>query len=343
MAAKGNALTELKKQIKENNLKPIYLFYGEEEYLKEYYINKIAELIPDGGFPEFNHISFNGIRPFSEYDEVWESFPMMAEKRLVVIKNSEILKQSRGAGVSTEEKKEFWGEKLKHTADDTVVIFSEVSADKRSTLYKTISKCGLAVEFNYMKEDELVTYVLKQCSDNGRKITKNTAQYLVSRVDPGLNNLNNELKKLFDFCGNEIYSSDVERVVSKSLQVITFDLTDSIMERNPKKAISVLNDIKTDTKSSSFAVLYLMLASFEKILHAKLMTGRDNREIAAAISVSPFVVRKYIDSAKRFSVDNLTKMVTRVAEIDLEIKEGKIDEWTALYTYVTECLHYMSV
>ncbi|MCD8390888.1 MAG: DNA polymerase III subunit delta [Firmicutes bacterium] len=340
--AKDNSLTELKKQIKENSLKPIYLFYGEEEYLKELYIKQITELIPDGGMPEFNHLFFNGMRPFSEYDDAWESFPMMAERRLIVIKDSEIVKQSRGAGVSTEDKKAFWGEKLKRVADDTVVIFDESSADRRSSLFKAIAKCGLAVEFDYLKDAELVTYAMRQCSNRGKKIKKDAAQYLVSRVDPGLGNLNNELEKLFDFCGDEIYASDIERVVSKSLNVITFDLTNAIMSNNAKKAVSVLNDIKSNTKNSSFSILYLLLASFEKILHAKLLAGRPQAEIAAELSASPYIARKYIESARHFSVENLTNMVTRIAEIDLEIKEGKIDDWTALYTYVTECLYYMS-
>ena len=56
MAKKNDALPELRRQIKENTLKPLYLFYGEEEYLKELYTNRIIEKIPDGGFPDFNHM-----------------------------------------------------------------------------------------------------------------------------------------------------------------------------------------------------------------------------------------------------------------------------------------------
>ena len=345
-AKKGGELTELKRQIKDGDIKPLYLFYGEEDYLKELYIDKIRDLVPDGGFPEFNHIYLVGSLPFSEYDDAWEAFPMMTDRKLIVIKDSGIMKSGRAGkdeeSHSTEENKSFWQEKLKHISDDTVVIFSETSVDKRSVIYKSIAKQGTVVEFAHMSDADLVTWVIKQCLDRRRKISKDTAERLVSRVDPGLNNLNNELEKLFDFCGEEIYASDVDRVVSKSLNVITFDLTNAVMAGDAKKALAVLNDVKANSKESSFAVLYLLLASFEKILHAKLLGRKPLPEIAAELGTAPFIARRYVDSAKGFSEDALVKMVTRVAEIDLEIKEGKTDEWTALYEYITECLYYQT-
>ena len=345
-AKKDSALMELKKQIKNGDIKPLYLFYGEEDYLKETYINQIRDLVPDGGFPEFNHIYLTGSLPFSEYDDAWEAFPMMADRKLIVIKDSGIMKSGRAAkdeeSHSTEENKSFWQEKLTHISDDTVVIFSETSVDKRSVIYKAIAKQGTVVEFQHMSDADLVTWVIKQCLDRRRRISKDTAQRLVSRVDPGLNNLNNELKKLFDFCGEEIYASDIDRVVSKSLNVITFDLTNAVMEGDAKKALAVLNDVKANSKESSFAVLYLLLASFEKILHAKLLGSKSLPEIAAELGTAPFIAQRYVNSAKGFSEDALVKMVTRVAEIDLEIKEGRCDEWTALYEYITECLYYQT-
>lgn len=348
-AKKTSQLTELKRQLKENDIKSLYLFYGEEEYLKDLYIGKIRENVPDGGLPDFNHIFLNGSRPFSAYDEAWEEFPVMTDRKLIIIKNSDIMKSSKSSPGDEEEKhsaeenKKFWLEKLSHIPDDAVIIFNEQSVDKRSVIYKEIAKKGIVVEFDYMSDSELTSWVIKQCLDRKKKISKDTAELLVSRVDPGLNNLLNELQKLFDFSGDEIYASDVTRVVAKSLRVITFDLTNAVMEGNAKKAISVLNDVKTSSQSSSFAILYLMFASFEKILHAKLLTGKSVGEIASELGAAPFIARKYMDSARRFSEEALVKMVNRVAEIDLEIKEGRTDDWTALYEYIMECLHYQQV
>ena len=50
-------------------------------------------------------------------------------------------------------------------------------------------------------------------------------------------------------------------------------------------------------------------------------------------------VEKYINSAKGFSEDSLVWMLRRVAEIDLAIKEGRVEEWNALEQYVAECIY----
>lgn len=341
MAAKKNDdLIKLKKQIKDNALLPLYVFCGEEDFLREMYVQKVIDCVPDGGFPEFNHITLNGEDvPFSEYDDAWESFPMMTDRKLIHIKDSGIFSTKRASGgPSAEEKKEFWLEKLGRVADDTVVVFDESSVDKRSALYKAAAKVGMVVEFKYLSDADLVTWVIRQCLKAKKKISKENAYYLTTLCDPGLGNINNELNKLLDFCGEEIYKTDIDRVVSKSTQVIVFELTDAIMAGNTQKAMATLVDLR-NVKENAFTVLYLLFSSFEKMLHAKLMSGSPQGEIAAALGVSPYIARKYIDGAAGFSGEALVHMTRRVAEIDLAIKEGRIADWQALEQYVTECIY----
>ena len=95
---KNPDLPELKRQIKENKLKPLYLFYGTETFLKETYIKAIRDAVPDNGFEEFNHITLKGPDvTLSEYDDAWESFPMMAEKKAALYKRQrDIQVRNRG-------------------------------------------------------------------------------------------------------------------------------------------------------------------------------------------------------------------------------------------------------
>ena len=194
------------------------------------------------------------------------------------------------------------------------------------------------VEFTYLSEADLVTWVVKQFLNAKKKISKENAYYLITICDRGLANINNEIKKLIDFCDEEIYKTDIDRVVSKSMEVIVFELTDAIMLGNTQKAMETLADLKT-VKENVFTLIYLMLSTFEKMLRVKLMNGAPQAEVASEIGVPLFVARKYINSAKGFSEDSLVWMVRRVAEIDLAIKEGRIEDWNALEQYVAECIY----
>ncbi len=342
MAKADTGLANLRNQLKNHNIASLYLFIGEEEYLKKAYIDRLRAEIPDAGFPEFNHILLNGKLPLTEYGDAWESYPMMTDRRLMIIKDSKCMKlrTEKDDPESIEAVKEFWMDKLSHLNEDTVVVFDEVSVDKRSSVYKEIKKRGTVAEFPYLSPSELVTWIISECLGKKRKISKDNAFYLAQRVDPGLNNMVNELNKLYDYCDGEILKSDIDKVVSKSLTVINFDLTNAITDNDPQKAMRVLDDIKTLTKESSFAILYLLFSNIEKILRAKLMKLKNPGEAAKALGVSPFAAHNYIDTARRINEDALVKMACRVAEIDNDIKEGRTDEWTALYTFVTECLYY---
>lgn len=334
MAKKNTSLPELKNQIKNNTLKPLYLFWGTETYLKETYIKAIYDVIPHNGFEEFNHISLKGSDiPLSDYDDAWESFPMMADKKLIHIKDSGIFKSA------DDEKREFWKNKFSHIADDTVVIFDEISVDKRSVLYKALVKNGMALEFETPDESDLVTYIMGQCLKAKKKIKKENAYYLVTICDSGLQNIMNELGKLFDYCQDEITRTDIDKVAAKGINIKIFELTDGIMSHNVLEAMSVITDLRKSNESA-FGVMYLIHSNIKKILKAKLCTASNPNQIASEIGVSPYIARKYIESAKNYSESTLTKMLIRIPEIDYEVKQGKIEEWTALEQFVAEALYY---
>ncbi len=343
MAAKKNDIAELKAQLKEEKLQKLYIFYGEEEYLKEFYIKKIEELVPDAGLEEFNRILISGTVDYSEYDNAWEGMPMMTDKRLLIIRDSNIFTTRRSGGIvpPNDSQKTFWTEKFKHLSDDTVVIFCEKNVDARSALFKTASKEGFAVKCEYMSVPDLKNWVIKRALNEKIKIDDKTAEYLVSVIDPGLNNLEHELDKLIHFCDGIIYKSDVDRVVSKALQVQIFDITDGITEGNAQKVFSIINSMKTQ-KESAFGTLYLIYSNVEKMLRVKLSGTTNKAEVAKLLSTSPWLAERYLRSAASFDTAALTRLVTRVPEIDYEIKNGTITDWQALEQYIFEALNYRS-
>ena len=341
---KDSQLSVLRQQIKENNLSNIYLFYGEETFLKDKYVNDIRECIPANGFEDFNHLYFNGHNiPVAEYDDAWEGFPMMAEKRFIYIKDSQIFRTTDSGLFKKpdEEKKQFWIDKLSNPPQDTVVIFDESNVDKRSVIYKALTKIGTPIEFKYQSEADLVTYTLGRAMKAQKKMQKDVATYFVSLLDEGLLTLNNELEKLFMYCDAEITRTDVDKVVSKGLNIQIFELTDGIIEHNGKKAMKILTDLK-NSGERAFPILYLILSNAQKLLKTKIYSGLPNSELAKKIGVGPYFVEKYKKSAQGFSESMLIEMVSRIPEIDMEIKEGAIDEWTALEQYIAKSIYFSS-
>lgn len=339
MAKKKNDIIELKQELEEKKLRNLYLFYGDEEYLKEHYIKKITALVPDCGLEEFNRISISGCTDYNIYDDAFEGMPMMTDKRTLLIRDSNIFTITRKNGITppNDDEKAFWEKKFTRLCGDTVVIFCEKNVDARSVLFKAAAKAGMTVKCEFLPDEELASIVIRHAAKAGKKIDKDVALYLVSVIDPGLNNLYSELNKLINFCDDVIYQSDVDRAVSKSMSVQIFSITDGITEKNAKKVFDVINNLKTQ-KESAFGVLYLIYANVEKMLRLKLAGVRNRNEAAEVLGTTPWLAARYLESAAKFETDKLTRLVCRVPEIDYEIKNGKVTEWQALEQYVFEAL-----
>lgn len=74
------------KEIEQGNLKNFYLFYGEEDYLKNHYVNELKKkFIPE----EFSDMNFNIFEENADaIINCVMSLPFMNEYRLVIIKDS---------------------------------------------------------------------------------------------------------------------------------------------------------------------------------------------------------------------------------------------------------------
>jgi len=334
MAGKEDSFLTLKQQIKSKTTGNLYLFFGEELYIKNTYLKIMQDLVPDDGFGDFNRVFMDGKDTDTEHiDDAINSFPMMAEKKLIVIKNSGIFKSPK------EETKEFWLKQLDKLPDFVLLIFDETEVDKRSATYKAVQKSGLCVDFQYMKEYEIAAWVMREAQKAGKKITKDGAEFLVSMCDPGLENVKNELDKLCNYSGDEIYKSDIEKVVSKPLNIIIFELTDTLMNKQNDTAMSIILRLK-ENRESAFNILYLLSSAYDKMLQAKLLLddGYPYNTISTKMGLSPFIAKKYIENSKGFTKEFLIDRVCKTAEYDIAIKQGEIDEWTALMQYVFESL-----
>ena len=91
---KNEAYQKLKADLKEGTpLGCAYLFYGEESYLREYYLGEMRKRLVPAGFEEFNYHALEGKDLTAQsLTEMAEAMPMMAERTLIVVTDWDIYK-----------------------------------------------------------------------------------------------------------------------------------------------------------------------------------------------------------------------------------------------------------
>lgn len=333
-AAAGKGLINLKKQISEGNYKKIYLFCGDEDFLKAHYFGLLKSKLVDELFEDFNYVVFEGAKQdFDEITIALETPPMMASRKLVLIKYSGIFAKTNEAARS------YWTETLSRLSDYAVLVFYEDDIDKRSALYKAAEKLGEIVECAPLEGAELLNWIGRGCREAKKTIGREEAEYLIRSCDGGMNNIKRELEKLFAYCGDKITKKDIDKIVTKMPQSRVFEMVNALMKKDAKTVFDRLDELKV-LKESAFMVLAMLYNNFERIFHTKILLehSTEYNAIASKIKVSPYFVRDYISAAQGTDKKFLIHALSEIAEIDYAVKQGRVDEWLAVEKFLAQCM-----
>ena len=142
-------MQRLIQDMKTGQLNHLYLLYGEEAYLRKQYRDKLKEAIIGDDSMNYHYYEGKDVSIGEVIDQA-ETLPFFAERRLIVIENSGLLKSGG----------EQLAEYLAAPAQTVCFLLVETEVDKRSKLYKTIAAKGCVVEFAIQDENTLKRWIL---------------------------------------------------------------------------------------------------------------------------------------------------------------------------------------
>lgn len=316
---------QLFKDIESDQWSGAYLFYGEEEYIKERALQKlIDELIPKS-FRDLNYEMIDGseIEPDSIINAC-ETLPFMSPKRLIVVKDFYLFGGKKGTSDQEEQMLNY----LKNINEATCLIFyCHGSVDKRKSIYKYIQKTGKAYEFTRLKNVDLIQWINQMLQKNGKRMSQYCINYFIERVGNDLDNIYNEILKLVAYVGNnEIIDKDaIDYVVTPSLEQSIFKLVDAIGEKKSDLALVLLKDLLHGGQDVS-PILAMIARQFRLIMQCKEYYGQGYsvNTISDKLGQPGFVVRKCIAQSKNFTMEQLKTGLSLCLEVDYGIKIGKI-------------------
>jgi DNA polymerase-3 subunit delta len=134
-----------------------------------------------------------------------------------------------------------------------------------------------------------------------------------------------ETDKLIAYIGDraEIKNTDIEEIVTRSIEYQVFELTEALAKKNSQKVYSILGDMKA--KRDEYKMLpALIYAHFRRLFHISLNSGTSNAELAKMLGVKEFAVKMAQSQAKLFSKSALKKINTLCAGLDFDLKQSNI-------------------
>ncbi len=309
----------LNEDIKTGNLKQIYLFYGEESYLRRQYRDKLKKvLISDEDTMNYNYYEGKAVT-VPEIIDLAETLPFFADRRVIIWENSGLFK-------SADEK---MIEYLKSVPESTSILFVEAEVDKRGKMFKLLQGMSGAVEFPEQDEDTLKRWIAGILKKEGKQITERTAVYLIGKTGTDMENIKGELEKLVCYCMDRdvITENDVDTICTTRISNHIFDMVGAVADKKQKEALRLYYDLLA-LKEQPMRILFLIARQFNVLLQVKELKGKgyDNKAIGAKVNLPGFIAGKYVAQAAKFKREDLRKAVTACVEAEEAVKTGRMND-----------------
>ena len=316
----------LKEKLRENPV-GVYLIYGEENYLKKVYIDKIVSKTVDDSFADFNFHTFDGKEAtLSDIYESAQAVPMMAETKCVLVKDYP-LDTLDDNGI----------DQLKTVIDDNpedcALIFSFVAYEpkgaKWTKVIKLFEKSAYAVKLEKKTAVELAKMLESGAKKRGTAFEKGVASYLVSCVGADLNTLLNETEKVCAYAQGEIKKSDVDAVCIKSLDAKVFDMIKDLTARRFDSAFRKL-ELLFEQREDEFQILGALIASYTDIYRAKsaVKSGGRAENIAQYYNYAgkEFRLTNAARNSSQLTFDDISECIDILVEADTAMKSTSTDK-----------------
>lgn len=298
----------------------IYVFYGEEDFLRDYNADKVIRECNLSN-PDMNLIKLTD-ENISKLIDNAEQLPFFDEKKVIFVKNSGFFTSSKKISQSITEK---ITEYLTILPDYVVLVFSEESVDKRLSQYKKLSKIANFEELKYRGQVDLANWICSGMKKSGAAIDMEVAKYLADACGPSMSYLYTEIKKLAVLYkeGEKITCELIDKVCLKSEQGIIFDLTDAVGDKNKVKALKLVEELILKKEAEQF-ILIMLYKHFRNLFLLRVATN-ENCASAEYLGINPYVYKKLLSQVKNFSEEQLRNILSILTDLDYKSKRGEIN------------------
>lgn len=322
-------MKSLNEDLKTGNFKQVYLLFGEENYLKKQYKDRLTKaLISEGDTMNYAYYEGKGI-DVKEIIDLSETMPFFSERRLIVIENSGFFKNA------TAELAEY----MKEIPETTYFIFVETELDKRGKMFKAVKDKGRIVELARQDEKTLVRWIYGNVKKEGKQIAESTIYYLLSKCGTDMENLQKEMEKLFCYTLNNdvINMEDIDAICTTQITNEIFDMVNAVAEKKQKRALDRYYDLLA-LKEPAMRILYLLSRQFRLLMEVKEMAGEgyDKKTIASKAGLHPYAVGKYIEQSRSFSQEELRKILEESVDIEERVKTGRLGDVLAVELFIVK-------
>lgn len=307
----------------------VWLFFGDDSFLKDFYCNKLISATVDESLKFFNFHSYDEKTDLEEIFATAENLPVMCEKSCIQVKNYPLNQLSDSA------LKEF-EKNLSDIPETTVLIFfysgddvqySPKKSSKWNNVVNIFAKYGIAAEINHRTAAKTAKLLVAKAKERGTSIDTDTALYLLMCVGDDMQTLLNEFNKVCAFAdGESITREMIDETCVKSIEASVFDISTSIFAGDTDKAFALLNELLRQ-KTPAASIIGALSSSYVNIYRYKLALNADKSisDFASLFGYGDkynYTFNKISAFTRQSKLSDIRKAIDILADADIKSKSG---------------------
>jgi DNA polymerase-3 subunit delta len=322
-AAKTDGLTQFKQDLRAETPARLYVFYGEESYLRQHYLAELKKQLVTPGFESFNYELFEGRGLAAErLQEAVEGLPAFAPRKLIVVRDLDLYR--------LEETFRSLMERLLKDLPDTVCLVFVYDAlplktDARTRIHALLKAAGHFVEFAPQAPHDLIPWITRHFRAYGKQIDRALCEYLIFRCGELMAGLKSEIDKIAAFAPSDtVRKADIDEVSVPVLDAVVYQMTDALAARQWTRAMEILLTLG-QMREEPIAILAALGRQIRGLYAARLALtrGLGAGEVMRVMGYrSDYPARRLLQSARGRSLAWCRRAVTLCAQVDLECKSG---------------------
>lgn len=325
-------IAQLNKKISQKEFENVYFFFGEEEYLKDFYIQKIIKSTVPEGTEAFNLSEYKNSLTHEELTDTTEQPPVMGDYKVVYLNGLNIFK-------SDAKLRDTLTEMLDDIPDFCILIIREESSDAKTKLGKKLQEKACCVKCEYPSDSDMRAFVVREFKKRGKTISPQIAEYFVLNSEKKMHTVINTIEEttayLYDVA--EVSKKALDNFLVQSSETVVYNLSDFIVTKDFDKAYELLNKLKlTQTKNPPQTIFSLISRHILGLYITSLAQKGGINDAETAMLIGPrtqsFVVKKYQRQLRNVNAEKLPQIVNFCAENDYKLKNGLLpDPYLPIY------------
>ena len=301
-------------KIKLNNYK-FYLFYGDNEGLKEETIKNLFEKNYRDKIYRYEEkeILDNTINFFNII--LTKSF--FDNEKLIIINRT------------TDKIKEIIEELIEKNSEDVQIILNSKNLEKKSTLRKIFEKeksiiCVPFYEDNNQTLNSIINLFFRK---KKIPISQQLVNILIERSRGDRKNLNNELEKIENYSLNKknLNLQEIIKLTNLADNYSASELVDHSLAKNTRKTVTILNE-NNYSDEDNIIIIRTLLAKLKRLIKIYELLDEKNNIEQAVSSFKPTIFWKdkplVTQQMRSWKKDHLKDLVYKTNEVELLIKKN---------------------